>query len=225
VLLSLVSHISSGIAIVLGLEQIHALFPYPEISSSFFGLLRRFHNSILSNSLKPIWQKLRIFITHSQEILFPSNINQSPFHVSKVFKLREFNESEVKELIRQSGMNWTMDAVQSLMIMVGGNPHLLWRAISHSTTCKTSLEQILQEAPTEQGVYATHLRRHLLDLKQDQDLLEAYVKVINSGEPVKLEASISLKLEGMGLIKPIGEKVVVACELYRYYFQKQFCSG
>jgi len=204
--------------LVLGLEQVDLLFLYPEISHSFFGLLRGFHENTRA---RLNWQKLRIIITHSQEIAFPSNINQSPFNVGLVFHLREFNESEVRELIRQSGITLTIDEVQLLMAMVGGNPHLLWRAISNIAIHKTSLEKILQEAPTGQGVYATHLRRHLRDLQRDQYLLKAYVAVINSAEPIRLDLLISLKLTGMGLTTSIGDKVVVACELYRSYFQKQ----
>ncbi|MEM9905548.1 MAG: AAA-like domain-containing protein [Cyanobacteria bacterium P01_D01_bin.44] len=206
--------------IILGLEQIHLLFSYPEISSPFFGLLRGFHNE---RDISLVFQKLRIITTHSQEAALSSNVNQSPFHVGSVFHLREFNESEVQELIRQSGITLTVDEVQLLMAMVGGNPHLLWRAISNIAIYKTPLEEILQEAPTEQGVYANHLRRYLLDLQRDQDLLKAYIEVINSAEPIRLDPFISLRLTGMGLTKSIKDKVVVACELYRSYFQKQLC--
>lgn len=205
--------------LVLGIDQIDLLFSYPETGSSFLGLLKCFYQQDRYRD------KLRFFITHTQDVDFTSKLNQSPFHIGSKFSLREFNELEVQSLIEQSGINWTMDSAKLLMKMVGGNPHLLWRAISHANAYEVSLEQILQEAPTEQGVYATHLRRHLIDLEQDQDLFKAYSEVVYANEPIKLAAPISLKLTNMGLAKYIGERVMIACELYQKYFEKRLISS
>lgn len=212
-----------NVPIVVGIDQIDLLFSYPETGSSFFGLLKKiFQDGILGESN---CHKLRFFITHTQDINFPSNLNQSPFHIGDNFALRGFNELEVQALIEQSGISWNMDSAKPLMKMVGGNPHLLRMAISHANASEMSLEKVLKEASTEQGVYATHLRRHLVDLEQDQDLFKAYSEVVYSDEPIKLAAPISLKLTNMGLAKYAGERVMTACELYQKYFEKQLISS
>lgn len=43
--------------------------------------------------------------------------------------------------------------------------------------------------------------------------------MINSPERVTLEPDMAYKLESMGLITLVGDKVEVSCQIYRQYFQ------
>jgi hypothetical protein len=80
------------------------------------------------------------------------------------------------------------------------------------------LGQLLQDAPTDAGIYSEHLRRHLVTLKEHAELAAALKQVVTSTEPVRLETIQAYKLDGMGLIKRQGNQSSARCELYRVYF-------
>ena len=84
-----------------------------------------------------------------------------------------------------------------------------------------SLTQLLEEAPTEGGLYGDHLRRHLLNLEDDNELLSAFKQVIPAYRPVQIGSTESFKLHSMGLVKYDGNAVVPLCGLYRQYFQSR----
>jgi hypothetical protein len=104
--------------------------------------------------------------------------------------------------------------------MVGGHPYLVQQALYQLRCQGVTLEQLLQDAPTEAGIYSNHLRRHWENLQKNPELLEAYKKVVKSLEPVQLERVQSYKLHSMGLVKRQGDKVMPSCDLYRQYFSK-----
>jgi hypothetical protein len=80
------------------------------------------------------------------------------------------------------------------------------------------LEQLLQDAPTDAGIYQDHLRRHLVTLQENPELAAAFKQVINTPEPVRLETMQAYKLYSMGLIKRQGNQVKPRCQLYQQYF-------
>jgi hypothetical protein len=84
-----------------------------------------------------------------------------------------------------------------------------------------TLEQLLKTAPTEEGVFGNHLRRHLQNLRQNPELAEALSLCVKSTEPVELDSELAFKLHRMGLVKLQGNSVTPRCDLYRQYFGKQ----
>lgn len=119
--------------LVLALDDVDRIFPYPHIAEDFFGLLRNWHEEAKSYS---IWKKLRLVVAHSTEVYIPLNINCSPFNVGVPIELPEFTPEQVQDLAQRQELDW--DAVGSqglapLLAMVGGHPYLVQRAI-YSTT-------------------------------------------------------------------------------------------
>ncbi len=60
---------------------------------------------------------------------------------------------------------------------------------------------MLQTAPTEEGMFSDHLRRHLGNLQEDANLVAAIKQVVASPQPVRIETGLAFKLRSMRLVK------------------------
>jgi hypothetical protein len=105
------------------------------------------------------------------------------------------------------------------MAMVGGHPYLVQLALDGIRRQNITLEQLLQTAPTEAGIYSDHLRRHLGNLQQHEQLETAFREVVKTDSWVKIESAQVFKLHSMGLVKLQGNEVMPRCDLYRQYFR------
>lgn len=208
--------------LLLCLDEVDEVFQYPEIATDFFGMLRAWHEDA---KIKPIWKNLRLVIVHSKEVYIPLNINQSPFNVGVPVELPQLTQPQVTDLVQRHGLNWTDTEVARLMGMVGGHPYLIRAALYQIARSEVSLEHLLQDAPTEGGLYGEHLRRHLLNLEGDEKLLAAMKQVIAVNQPVAINTSEAFKLTSMGLVLFKGSEVLPSCNLYRQYFRERLKVG
>lgn len=209
-------------SLVLGLDEVDRIFSYSEIAPDFFGLLRVWHEKAKNLD---IWKRLRLIVVHSTEDYGSLDINKSPFNVGVPVELPEFTPQQVQDLARRYGLDWNDHQVGTqgftpLLAMVGGHPYLVQQALYQLRCQGLTLEQLLQDAPTEAGIYSNHLRRHWENLQKNPELAQTYKKVVKSSEPVELERVQSYKLHSMGLVKRQGDKVTPSCDLYRQYFSK-----
>jgi hypothetical protein len=206
--------------LAIALDETSYLFEYPEIAKEFLPLLRFWHEE--ANNLAT-WQNLRLIVVYSTDFYIPLNIHQSPFNVGLALQLPEFSPSQVLELAQRHGLTWqdTPDKVPltMLMDMVGGHPYLIRLALYYLGHERVSLAQLLQEAPTQAGLYSDHLQSYLVLLQQNLDLSAAFRQVIASEQPMRLETIAAYQLFRMGLVKFQGNEVVIGCELYRLYFR------
>ncbi len=209
----LLPEINSPIA--LGLDEVDQVFKHPEIAADFFGLLRTWHERAKN---EPDWQKLALIIVHSKEVYIPLNINQSPFNVGVPIDLRNFNRSQVEDLIQRHGLSWNDSQVEKLINLVDGHPYLLRAALYKIARGRITLERLLEITPTEEGCYSEHLRRHLLNLQEDEELLAAFKRVLAVKEAVDVGNTAAFKLRSMGLVKLQANSVIPLCNLYRQYF-------
>lgn len=104
------------------------------------------------------------------------------------------------------------------MTLVGGHPYLVRVALYQIARDRMTLNELAQVAPTEAGPYNDHLRRHLLNLQADEQLLAALQQVVTADHPVDVGTTAAFKLRSMGLVKFQGNKVMPLCNLYRQYF-------
>jgi hypothetical protein len=208
--------------IVLCLDEVDQVFEYPTIATDFFGMLRAWHEDA---KLKPIWKNLRLVIVHSKEVYIPLNINQSPFNVGVPIELPQLTQPQVSDLVQRHGLSWSAAEVERLMAMVGGHPFLVRVALYEIARGATSLEHLLEVAPTEGSVYGEHLRRHLLTLEGDEKLLAAIKQVIAADQPIAISTSQAFKLTSMGLVQFQGSEVVPSCNLYRQYLRERLRVG
>ena len=207
-------------SLVVGLDEIDWIFHYPEIASEFLPLLRRWHEEA---NAQPIWKRLRLVIAHSTEVYISLKVDQSPFNVGVPIQLAEFNQQQVQKLAQLHELVWmNSEAVEKLMMMIGGHPYLVRVALYNFARQLVTLEQFLQESPTHAGLYSKHLRGHLRHLHQHPDLADALKQVVSADSPIHLEWLRVYQLESMGLVKLDKNKVKPRCELYRQYFRDQF---
>ncbi|RCJ17742.1 diguanylate cyclase [Nostoc sp. ATCC 43529] len=205
--------------LVLVLNEADWVFDYQEIAPEFLSLVRSWHEQ--AKALE-IWQKLRLVLVYSTEIIVPIKLTQSPFNIGLPIKLALFTKEQVQDLAQRHGLDWTdgKDA-DSLMAMLGGHPYLVRLALYHLVGkggLQGNLKQLLQQAPTESGIYHEYLRQYILALREEPDLAAAFYQVINVKNHVKLEPALAYKLQGMGLINLEGDRCTPTCELYRLYF-------
>jgi hypothetical protein len=201
---------------ILCLDDVDALFPYPEVYEDFFGLLRSWYEKARG---RQNWKKLRLVIAHSTDVYIRLNINQSPFNIGLPIELPEFTKEQVQVFAKQYGLSGDLSLVDPLMQLVGGHPYLLQQAFSHLKSYPyISLEQLLAEATTDAGIYRHHLREYWLSLQQEPKLIAAFQTVINSTKPVRLETISAYQLQSMGLVKLAGNEVEPRCQLYCNYF-------
>jgi serine/threonine protein kinase len=205
------------VPLVLGLDEVDLMFQHPTIATDFFGLLRAWHEK---SKNEEIWKRLRLIIVHSKEVYIPLNINQSPFNVGLPIELPELTQTQVQDLVKRHELIWTQAEVEQLMALVGGHPYLVRRALYQVARGRITLEQLLQIAQTEVGIYSEHLRRHLANLEEDRELVNIYKQIVAADLPMRIETALAFKLHSMGLVKFQGNEVMPMCNLYRQYFRE-----
>lgn len=206
--------------LVLGLDEVDAVFQYPQIADDFFGLLRAWYEEASYGSDdSQLWEKLRLVVVHSTEVYIPLDVNQSPFNVGLPIELSEFNAAQVADLAQRHQLNWTDNDVLSLMTLVGGHPYLVRLAMYYIAQKQLTLAELHDTAPTEAGIYSDHLRRHLWQFEQYPDLARAYSTILHSSAPVAIDSEQIFKLHSMGLVHLQGNGAVPSFELYRRYFR------
>lgn len=211
--------------IVIGLDEVDRVFPYREVADDFFGLLRYWHEAAGSGDVNSdLWDKVRLVIVHSTEVYVPLDINQSPFNVGKSVELPEFNMAQIKDLSWRYELCWKDSEVEQLMMLVGGHPFLVRKALYHIRRGDITLKRFSSNASTESGIYSDHLRRHLMNLQTYPYLAEALSQVVMKSQPVDLNAEVSYKLDSMGLIKLDGNQAVPRCDVYRQYFREHLTA-
>lgn len=158
------------------MTRVDRVFEYPTIADDFFGLLRAWYEEAeYGDSDSELWAKLRLVVVHSTEVYIPLNVNQSPFNVGLSIELSEFSAEQVADLARRHGLNLQINMVERLMNIVGGHPYLVRVALYHiaqevtlfnrrfsgsakeQKDLEESLDELLELAPTEAGIYQKEL--------------------------------------------------------------------
>lgn len=203
--------------LVLGLDEVDQIFPCANTAANFFRMLRNWHEK---GKNQDIWKHLRLVISHSTEAYIRLHTNSSPFNVGVPIQLPEFTPEQVENLARSHGLNWDQTEVEQLMALVGGHPYLVRLGMYKIARQEVTLNQLIQDPPTDEGIYGNHLRRHWDNLQQNPELAEAIKRIMTAQNPVKVERMQGHKLHSMGLIEWQGTHVVPSCDLYRQYFSR-----
>jgi hypothetical protein len=205
--------------LVLCLDDVDLLFPYPGIYEDFFGLLRSWYEKART---RQSWKKLRLVLVYGTDVYIQLNINQSPFNVGLPIELPDFTDFQLQELAQQHGIAIDTAELEAIMNLVGGHPYLLELALAHlKNHTDITLEVLLAKATTEAGIYSHHLRDFWLNLQERPELAFAFKKVVTSTTPLQIEPVQTYQLQSMGLVKLIGNEVEPRCYLYRQYFSER----
>lgn len=206
--------------LVLALDNTDLVFEHEEIATDFCKLLRNWHDlPRRSDRISPIWQKLRLVIVHATEIYGALDINASPLAgVGVLVDLPEFTFEQVQDLVQRYDLNWNAAEIQRLTELVGGHPYLLQLGLEQIQRQNVLLDDFLQIAATEAGIYGNHLRQQLSHLEKSPDLIQIFREVVTSDFPVQVKSAQAFKLQSMGLVHLEGNEAKPRCLLYRQYF-------
>lgn len=217
-----------NVPFILALDDVERIFTYPQIAQDFLPLLRVWHEE--ANEIE-IWQNLRLVVVHSTEVYVPLDIHQSPFNVGLPIDLQDWSLKQVQELALRYDLDWAdgntgLEKLRPLLAMVGGHPYLVQLALYHLWENKeenpvVGLERILLDAPTDGGIYGSHLRRLLTMLENSPELGLAMKNVLESDEPIAIPPLSAYQLQSMGLVKLVGNLTTVRYQLYDRYFRSR----
>ncbi len=203
--------------LLLVIDGLDELFPYSELATDFFGLLRAWYEQGRYGANHTIWQRLRLVIAHAMEVWLPLSLHQSPFNVGLSIELPGFTPSQTHELASRYGLTLTESEAEQLHQLIDGHPYLTQLSLFHLSR-QMDLEQLLATAIAYDGIYSSHLRRQFSLLETDPDLLEAMTQVVTATEGAKLSPHTAFRLQGLGLVRFDAQRSVPSCGLYHRYF-------
>jgi hypothetical protein len=205
--------------LVLAIDDVDWLFPHPTVCEDFCLMLRNWHEKAKT---RQIWQQLRLIVAHSTEEYINLQDHHSPFNVGVPIELPEFTLEQVQAFAKHCELQENAIQMPQLIDLIGGHPYLVTLTFSYlKAHPNVTLEQLLAVAPTEQGIYSSHLRELLDTLQQNPDLKGAFKAVATATKPVSLETLTGHKLRSMGLIKWQEDRAIPSCQLYRKYFSER----
>jgi hypothetical protein len=168
------------------------------------------------------WGKLRLVLAYSMESFTTKDINQSPFNVGTPIDLDEFTIAQVQELAALHGLSPSQ--IEPISELIGGHPYLVRLAFYNLASGASSVEQILQSATTDVGIFRQHLTTRLAKVERNSELSEILRSLVNSPQPIRFDLATTAKLDGMGLILRTETGVKIRNELYRRYFQNRLSN-
>ncbi|NEQ80949.1 MAG: hypothetical protein F6K26_12060 [Moorea sp. SIO2I5] len=211
--------------LVLCLDDLDRVFHHQDIAEEFLPLLRNWHET---GKFEDSWKKLRLVVGHATEVYIDLDLNKSPFNVGKPIELLQFDAQQVKRFSQGYGLNLSVDSVTNLMEMVGGHPYLLSQAFHHlknHQAVENTLDTLLANAPTEAGIYGSHLLSLLTSIEEHPELLDAVKLLVSTPKPVRLDTNITRKLESIELVQRHGNDCSLKFNLYRQYFSDRILGN
>lgn len=207
--------------LVLAIDEADRLFEYKDISDSFFGLIRAWHEK---SRVHPTWKNLKILLSHSTEpLLGITSINQSPFHnVGLGIELKPFTKEEIKDLATRHSIYLNNKELEEFMSFIGGHPFLSRKVLFTMIDEKQSFTEIVAKAQDKESIFSDHMRRYLWILKDNKKLLDL-VEAILRGERCDDDSTCYI-LEATGLIRDTLNKPEFSCELYREFFSNNLLN-
>ncbi|HTS65948.1 MAG TPA: AAA-like domain-containing protein [Candidatus Acidoferrales bacterium] len=214
--------------LVWGMDEVDRLFDLP-FSSEFFSLIRVWHNDRALSPDSP-WENLTVAIVYATEAhAFITDGNQSPFNVGVDIELADFTIDQVNAENEKFGAplpDWR--SVSRFHELVGGQPYLVQRGLSELLDRRQGLDRFIDCAPRDDGPFADHLRRVLINLARKPDLvgpvrylLEGRFAEVKCKEEELQRISELSWLRRAGIATGASPKVAqIRCRLYQTYLEQ-----
>jgi diguanylate cyclase (GGDEF)-like protein len=214
--------------IVLAINELNRLFKNSQTTEDFLSLLQSWMEASQSSDN---FQKLRLVLLYSTDFFPDEHLSISAFNIGVPLSLKDLTVEEVEELADRYHLTWHRSDSEKLMAMVGGHPALVRLAFYHLVRQRhvgsdnISLDQLLEFAPSEFGIYRDHLHELMLILEKNQSLHEAFQKVLKSPTGIDLGPRLADRLHSLGLVNINHSlKVTIRCNLYQLYFSRLLLS-
>ncbi|NJN49092.1 MAG: hypothetical protein HC805_04015 [Alkalinema sp. RL_2_19] len=211
--------------LVLALDEIDAVFDYPELATDFFGMLRAWYEKArYGDASSELWQEMRLIMVHATEVYVPLNIAQSPFNAGLLVEPPCFNLDQAIEMAKAYALSDPANCGKQLMQLVGGRPHLLHLGMYHLSVSEKSAKELIKNALTGASIFSSHLRNHMWELQRHPELLAALKSLVDANQAIDLPPLIAYKLQSRGLIAMENHRVQISCDLYQAYFQQMLSN-
>ncbi|NWJ46954.1 MAG: AAA-like domain-containing protein [Chloroflexi bacterium] len=202
--------------LVLAMDEVDHLFDTP-FRSDFFGMLRSWHNA---RQLSHIWKNLDlVLVTSTQPYQFVQDLNQSPFNVGIILELEDFTPGQVAELNRRHGYPFLAEEEAKLIELTGGQPYLTRQALYMVANGSYTPDRLFEKANDEYGPFGEHLRYYFQRLHHNPQLVEGLRTTILAN--TCSDETTFWRLQGAGLVRRHGKKVIPRCKLYNDYFRER----
>lgn len=189
-----------------------------DLSQYLAGIIRSWKEIKMIGRARLAWANVVVaYSTLRNSISYASPLQ----NVGIPIELREFNSSQVLQLAKMYGLDWTQDDFNSLTDFLGGHPMLLNWALYKMSRDNINFEilkkQLLQ-AEDPNNPISVFLLESLSNLEKS-DVLDCFKSIIANSQ-CDDERKQGL-LEQAGLIKFKDCKWQVSCDLYsKYFFNK-----
>ena len=208
-----------GMPLVVVLDDVDVVFGHDHIAADFFGMLRTWHEKgRYGDRHSELWQQLRLALVYATDVYIPMNLTQSPFNAGVLIDLPGFGLSQVQELAKRYTLPNPDQIAEEMSKLVGGNPLLIHWGLYQLSLPEVTIDQLFESAIEPNGIYTSHLRQKLSDLRQSPEsipIMQAIVK----GEVIKyVEPSIAFNLQSQGLVSVENQRLIPSCDLYRKFF-------
>jgi hypothetical protein len=208
-----------NVPLVVALDTVHHLLDYPHIASHFFSMLRSWYEKA---RVRDEWQNLRLMMAYVNDLGLPLQSHQSPFNVGLLLEIPPFTREQVVNLANRDIFHCIelndLAKLKPLFTLIKGQPYLWQLALYWLRSGHLAWAQLLEQAPTNQGIYREYLRYVGMKLQRDPALVQAVRHMLTAAEPVVLEQGTLDPLNELGLIRLNGPKASLSCELFRQYF-------
>ncbi len=206
--------------LILGLDELDKLFEpeYIEVAEGFLSMLRTWHEIA---KITPTWGNLKLILAYVRDYT-DLDINQSPFNTGIHLELKELNDGQISELAKEYQLKLEPKDIDTLKALIGSHPYLIELTFQYLSNQPESLDNIIDKAPTESGIYSDFLRQQFSILIRDENkkLYNKFQQIIETSEETKLSFDEIIKLEDLGFIKRKNGKIEPRCKLYSSYFEK-----
>lgn len=205
------------VPLILAIDEVDRFLENHEVIEEVFSLFRVWQEKSKRIS---IWKKISFVLLKSTEILAIKSVNDSNLKIGVEILLGPFELEETQTLIQ---LNQThikdREKFQKLTEFIGRHPELIGLTLYHIIYQNMTLEQLLETAATDEGIYTHHLRYYRSVLEDFPNLQSGFKTVVTSTKPVSLESNLSYPLHCLGLIqKNTNNTFTITSELYRTYF-------
>jgi len=204
--------------LVWALDEVDRLFEFG-FSGEVFGLFRSWHNERALDPSGP-WSQLTMAIAYATEAhLFITDLNQSPFNVGTRLALSDFTLQQIADLNRRYGSPIADDGrLARFYAMTGGQPFLAHRGLSQLSR-SPDWGEFERSAAQDNGPYGDHLRRLLVLLAEDQDMLSAVRELLAERPPTNERTFYRLRSGGL-LSGETAREARLRCDLYGSYLRR-----
>jgi hypothetical protein len=203
--------------VLIALDETDRVVGPGSCAEDFYAMLRAWHEA---GKQDPDWAGLRLALAFGTEALMvPEGTTHSPLeNVGLKCYLRNFHEAEVAKLAGLHGIESADGISRSIMDQLGGNPYLTRRSLYALAEEGYDFDRVISEALSRKGPLGDHLARFLRLLESAQELARALQQILYSSK--QPEERQYQRLEGLGLVRREGARVVPRYRLYRDFFRE-----